>query len=329
MADPRTFVVESPQAGTRLDVYLAAQFPEFSRSRLKRLITSAGVTVDGVAANPAARLRAGSRVIVEPIADTPTELLAEAIPLDVVFEDDHLLVINKPPGLSVHPGAGRSRGTLANALIARLPVLREVGAALRPGIVHRLDRDTSGLLVVAKTPAALSALQRAVAARDVSRAYLALVCGDLPGEEGTIDAPIGRHPRHRTKMAVVAGGRAAITKYRVLERLGSATLVEARLVTGRTHQIRVHFSNAGHPVVGDAVYGRRCPLPPSVTPARQMLHAYRLAFHHPVTGRTVEFEAPLPADVEAVLTQLRAHSTRSGPAAEGSSRPARKARVRR
>lgn len=278
------------------------------------------MTVDGATVKPAIRLRAGSRITVEPIVAARNELVPEPIPLDVVFEDEHLLVLNKPPGLSVHPGAGRPRGTLANALIARLPALRAVGAVLRPGIVHRLDRDTSGLLIVAKTPPALAALQQAVAARDVSRAYLALVCGDLSSDEGTIDAPIGRHPRHRTKMAVMAGGRHAITRYRVVERLGSATLVEATLVTGRTHQIRVHFSHLGHPLVGDPVYGRRCPLPPSVTPARQMLHAYRLGFLHPRTGRRLHFEAPLPADFDAVLTQLRA---------EGSSRPARKARVRR
>ena len=307
------------------------------------MIDSGGVTIDGAPVKPAARLRAGSRITVEAVASPPDDLVPEAIPLEIVYEDAHLLVLNKPPGLSVHPGAGRPRGTLANALIARLPALRGVGAVLRPGIVHRLDRDTSGLLVVAKTPETLAALQQAVAAREVARAYLALVCGSVRTDEGTIDAPIGRHPRRRTKMAVVAGGRAAITHYRVVERLGHATLVEARLVTGRTHQIRVHFSVLGHPVVGDPVYGRRCRLPSTVTPARQMLHAYRLAFRHPATGRQLEFETALPEDFAGVLAQLRVPDERSGNVgrtresdgrgrpgrAEGSSARARKARVRR
>jgi 23S rRNA pseudouridine1911/1915/1917 synthase len=300
-------------------VFLSAQLPDFSRSHIKTLIESGAVTLGGAAVKPAARLRAGDEVHVEVPEPAPQDLAAEAIPLDVVFEDEDLLVINKPPGLTVHPGAGRSGGTLANALIARLPSMRGVGPAQRPGIVHRLDRDTSGLLVVAKHAAALAALQRAVAAREVVRRYLGLVSGHLPQDEGTIDAPIGRHPRRRTKMAVVPGGRAAVTRYRVVQRVGGATLVEARLVTGRTHQIRVHFAHLGHPVLGDRVYaGRRTP-PGGLTMARQMLHAYRLAFRHPVTGAPLEFESPLPEDFAGVLAQLRA---------EGSSAPARKPRPR-
>jgi 23S rRNA pseudouridine1911/1915/1917 synthase len=312
--------VSATAAGQRADVFLAAHLPALSRSRVKSLIESGAVTIAGAAVKPAARLRAGDLVLVELPQPAPERLAAEAIPLDVVFEDGDLLVLNKPPGLTVHPGAGRAGGTLANALIARIPSMRGVGAADRPGIVHRLDRETSGLLIVAKRAPILDALQRAVAARDVSRRYLALVAGRLAQDEGTIDAPIGRHPRRRTKMAVVTGGRAAVTRYRVVERLAGATLVEAGLITGRTHQIRVHFAHLGHPVIGDQVYGGRR-MPPGSPPAsRQMLHAYRLAFRHPGTGAPMEFEAPLPEDFAGVLAHLRA---------EGSSAPARKPRTRR
>jgi 23S rRNA pseudouridine1911/1915/1917 synthase len=317
MAERRSYLVDSAQAGQRVDVFLSEHLPGLSRSRIKSLIESGEVTLGGAAVKPAARLRAGDEVLVELPEPGPQELAAEAIPLDVVFEDEDLLVINKPPGLTVHPGAGRTGGTLANALLARLPSMRGVGPAQRPGIVHRLDRETSGLLVVAKHAAALAALQRAVAARAVARRYLALVSGDLAADEGTIEAPIGRHPRHRTKMAVVPGGRAAVTHYRVVERVGGATLVEARLVTGRTHQIRVHFAHLGHPVLGDRVYGGRRTPPGGRTVVRQLLHAYRLAFRHPATGAPLEFESPLPEDFAGVLAQLRA---------EGSSAPARKPR---
>jgi 23S rRNA pseudouridine1911/1915/1917 synthase len=257
--------------------------------------------------------------VVDVPAPAGAELVAEAFPLHIVFEDEYLLVLNKPPGLTVHPGAGRVSGTLANALVAHLPAVRGVGPPLRPGIVHRLDRDTSGLLVVAKTPAALRALQQAVASHTVERRYLALVHGAVRPDEGTIDAPIGRHPRRRTKMAVVAGARHAVTHYRVVERFAWGTLVDARLLTGRTHQIRVHFASQGHPVVGDAVYGGRR-LRGGPDASRQLLHAYRLAFEHPFTGAKLEFDAPLPDDFAAVLTWMRA---------EGSSSTARKPRSRR
>ncbi|MGH2347940.1 MAG: RluA family pseudouridine synthase [bacterium] len=329
LPDPRTFtsLVESVHAGQRADVFLSAQLPGFSRSRIKSLIDAGAVTIAGSAAKPSTRLRAGERIVVELPEPAPEELVAEAVPLDVIFEDEDLLVINKPPGLAVHPGAGRSGGTLANALIARLPSMRGVGPAQRPGIVHRLDRDTSGLMVVAKHAVALDALQRAVAAREVTRRYLALLSGRLSRDEGTIDAPIGRHPRHRTKMAVVTDGRTAVTRYRVVERLEGATLVEARLVTGRTHQIRVHFAHLGYPVVGDRVYGGRRGPPGGLTAARQMLHAYRLAFRHPTSGAPLEFSSPLPEDFARVLASLRlprGAERRGG--AEGSSGPARKPR---
>jgi len=311
--------VDASAAGQRADVFTSAQLPTLSRSRIKSLIAAGAVTIAGAAVKPASRLRAGDEVVVELPRPVVEPLVAESLPLDVVFEDEDLLVINKPPGLTVHPGAGRAGGTLANALIARIPSMRGVGAADRPGIVHRLDRETSGLLVVAKRATVLDALQRAVAARDVSRRYLALVSGHVKQDEGTIDAPIGRHPRHRTKMAVVSGGRAAVTRYRVLERLAAATLIEASLVTGRTHQIRVHFAHLGHPVIGDQVYGGRRTRPGSLPVGRQILHAYRLAFRHPTTGAPMEFEAPLPEDFVRTLAQLRA---------EGSSESARKPRRR-
>jgi len=216
--------------------------------------------------------------------------------------DADLLVVNKPPGLVVHPGPGHPAGTLVNAILARVPDLAGIGGVLRPGIVHRLDKDTSGLLVVAKNEATLRALQAAVKARAVVRRYLALVHGRVVPAEGTIEAPIARHPRQRQQMAVVAGGRAAVTRYRVVEQFAAAALVEATLLTGRTHQIRVHFAHIGHPVVGDHVYGRRRE---TWGMNRQALHAYRLVFAHPRTGISVEVESPLPEDMAAALDCLR------------------------
>jgi len=233
----------------------------------------------------------------------PATVAPEDISLPVVFEDEHLLVINKPPALTVHPGAGRPSGTLVNAVLARVPGLARVGSRQRPGIVHRLDKDTTGLLVVAKTSVAYASLSSQVARRTVNRTYLALVHGVLPHEERTITAPIGRHPRHRTRMAVVPRGREAITRYRVLERLARYTLVEAHLVTGRTHQIRVHFAHIGHPVAGDPVYAGR---PDELGIGRQALHAHRLQFLHPASGKEMAFEAPPPADFTAAVERARA-----------------------
>lgn len=254
-------------------------------------------------------MRRGQRVeiIIPPRA--PVALTPQDIPFEIVHEDDAILVINKPAGLTVHPGAGRASGTLVNAIASRVPQLLTMGGGLRPGIVHRLDKDTSGLLVVAKTEGALRALQQQVSARTVRRTYLALAHGIVPAVEGTIDAPIGRHPRHRTRMAVVPRGRAAITRYRVLERLPDATLIEANLVTGRTHQIRVHFAHLGHPIVGDPVYGGRRGDPGI---GRQALHAFRLQFHHPVSGREMAFEAAPPPDFTDAVARARAGSPDAG-----------------
>jgi len=251
---------------------------------------------------PSYRVRAGDQIVVEIPPAHPVELRPEPIPLEIVYEDGDLLVVNKPAGLVVHPGAGRPTGTLVHALLAHCPDLPGIGGEVRPGIVHRLDKDTSGLLVVAKTDAALRSLQAQIQARRAGRDYLALVHGAVAVGEGTIDAPVGRHPRHRTRMAVVASGRRAVTRYRVVERFADATLLELRLQTGRTHQIRVHCASIGHPIVGDRVYGRR-PNPWGLR--RQALHAFRLTFVHPTTGAEMSFVAPLPADIEAALGRLR------------------------
>jgi 23S rRNA pseudouridine1911/1915/1917 synthase len=259
--------------------------------------------VDGRPAKPAARLRPGQRVEITVPPRAEGSLTPQPLPLDIVYEDADLLVINKPPGLVVHPGAGRPAGTLANAIAARAPEVLQLGGGLRPGIVHRLDKDTSGLLVVARTEAALRDLRQQVAARAVRRVYLALVVGRLAHEEGTIEAPIGRDPRRRTRMAVVRGGRPAATRYRVLERMAGHTLLEAHLITGRTHQIRVHFAHLGHPVAGDPVYGGRRG---GLGLARQALHAWRLAFRHPRSGAELSFEAPPPPDFTAALERARA-----------------------
>ncbi len=298
-----TFFVDAARAGVRLDAFLARHLPAVSRARVKVLIDSGCVTLDGRSTKPAVRVHRGQRIDVDVPPPAPSAVTPEPIPLDVIYEDSELLVINKPAGLVVHPGAGRSGGTLVNALIARVPDLQGIGGMMRPGIVHRLDKDTSGLLVVAKTSAALSSLQDQVASRRVVRRYLVLVYGILPHKEGTIQAPIGRHPRRRTMMAVVPRGREAITRYRVVERFAQYTLVEAQLVTGRTHQIRVHFTHLGHPVVGDPVYAKR---PNDLGMGRQALHAYQLQFRQPVTGQQLAFEAPLPHDLAAALAHLRA-----------------------
>jgi len=297
-----TYFVDEAHSGTRLDAFLTRHLPALSRSRIKTLIDAGGVTLDGVRAKPASTVRRGQRVEIIVPPRPRGALQPETIPLDILYEDDHLMVVNKPAGLTVHPGAGRTRGTLANAIIARVPQLAGVGDPNRPGIVHRLDKDTSGALVVAKTPEIQTALQSQVADRVVSRRYLALVRGDVQQEEGTIAARIGRHPRRRTKMAVRPDGREAVTRYRVRERFPGFTLIEAGLVTGRTHQIRVHFAHLGHPVVGDTQYGRGRE---TLGLTRQALHAWRLEFTHPQTGKVLSFEAPLPVDLAQVLERLR------------------------
>ncbi|MGQ0548064.1 MAG: RluA family pseudouridine synthase [Armatimonadota bacterium] len=320
-------MVEGPDEGRRLDAYLAARLPELSRTRLQGLIAAGHVVLGGRPVRPAGgsrtarvrpsdRLRAGDHLDIEipPLPAASAALQPEAIPLTVVYEDDALLVVDKPAGMTVHPGAGRTSGTLVHAVLAHCPDLPRIGGADRPGIVHRLDKDTSGLLVVAKTEVAGRGLQAQIQSRRARREYLALVHGRLRRPSGVIDAPIGRDPRHRTRMAVVASGRHAVTHYRVAETFEDATLLEVRLDTGRTHQIRVHLAHLGHPVVADPVYGRR-PNPWGMR--RQALHARTLAFTHPISGAALTFRAPLPADFEEVLRALRAAPERGRPATGG------------
>ncbi len=314
-ADALRLAVPDACAGLRLDQVLAKLLPEYSRSRLQEWITGQQVKVDGAFATTRQKVWGGEKLEVLPQAH-PSEQphQAEDIALDIVYEDDALLVINKPVGLVVHPGSGNWEGTLLNALLHHAPQLADVP---RAGIVHRLDKDTSGLLVVAKTLTAQTALVRQLEARSVQREYLALVYGEFP-RAGKVDAPIGRHPAQRVKMAVVESGKPAVTHYQI-ERIfttastGSGqgcTLLRCRLETGRTHQIRVHLAHIGHPLVGDSVYLKG---PQKCMPQlrallagfpRQALHATRLALVHPVNGEMMEWHAPLPADMTRLLQQI-------------------------
>jgi 23S rRNA pseudouridine1911/1915/1917 synthase len=285
-------------AGQRLDAALARALPQFSRSRLRAWIDAGRVRVDGAPADATRKVRGGEEIVVEATPEpAATAFAPEPIALAVVYEDAALLVVDKPAGLVVHPGSGNWDGTLLNALLHRAP---ELAAIPRAGIVHRLDKDTSGLLVVARTLTAQTALVRQLAARTVRREYAALAAGDV-ARGGTVDAPIGRHPTRRTSMAVVAGGRPARTHYEVVERYGTATLLACRLETGRTHQIRVHLASIGHPLVGDPAYGRKS----GPAFARQALHAARLGLEHPVSGAAMAWSSPLPADFAALLATLR------------------------
>lgn len=296
-------------AGMRLDQALSRLLSEYSRSRLQAWIRDGAVTVDGRPASPKDKVWGGEQLVVAPQLQGPENAFAaQAIPLDILYEDEALLVINKPPGLVVHPGSGNWEGTLLNALLHHAPQLAHVP---RAGIVHRLDKDTSGLLVVAKTLTAQTDLVRQLQARTVGREYLALVQGRVSAD-GKVDAPVGRHPVQRTKMAVVESGKPAVTHYAVLERFRHYTLVRCRLETGRTHQIRVHMQSIGHPLVGDPVYGSKAKALPAQDRAaiqafgRQALHAARLRLVHPATGETLSWEAPVPDDMTTLLTALRA-----------------------
>ena len=285
-------------AGLRLDQALARLLPAHSRSRLRTWIDAGNVTLSGNILEAKQRLAAGERVLVIPLPEPQTAALKpQQISLSIVYEDEALMVIDKPPGLVVHPGSGNWSGTLANALLHHSPALASVP---RAGIVHRLDKDTSGLLVVAKTEIARTDLVRQLQARSVRREYLALATGDIAGR-GTVDAPIGRHPVKRTSMAVVGSGKQALTRYEVRERFGDCTLLACRLETGRTHQIRVHLASIRHPLVGDPAYGRRGGIPFP----RQALHAWRLGLVHPATRKPMHWESPLPADFAGLLAALR------------------------
>ena len=302
-------IVDAADAGRRLDRWLADRRPELSRAKLQRLIETGRVTVGGVIRKPSYRLRSGEDVVVEVPPPEPQELAPEALPLEIVYEDEAVLVVNKPAGMVVHPGAGQATGTLAAAVLAHAPETAGVGGQRRPGIVHRLDKGTSGLLVVVKTRLAYDSLTSQFAERTASRRYLAVVHGKVSRAEGVIDAPIGRHPQDRVRMAVrpAGQGKRAVTRYRVLERFerAGATYLEARLETGRTHQIRVHLAAQGHPVIGDETYRPRSVKRLDFDLDGLALHAAELAFVHPVSGGRVTFSAPLPQRMERLLSHLR------------------------
>jgi 23S rRNA pseudouridine1911/1915/1917 synthase len=290
------FHVTADTAGARLDQFLTTAAPGFSRARIQDLIKTGHITLNGSTAKSSTRVRAGDAVCLDEPPPTPTETLPEAIALDVLYEDNDLIVINKPAGLVVHPAAGNWSGTLVNALLHHCRALSGIGGEQRPGIVHRLDKETSGCLVAAKNDAAHQSLVRQFAGREISKIYLALVAGKLARPGGVIETAIGRHPIQRKKMAVLPEGRGrnARTTYRLLQELPVGSLVECTLHTGRTHQIRVHLKHLGHPLLGDELYGRRGQF------TRQMLHAWRLGFSHPKSGQRLNFESPIPPDfVEA------------------------------
>jgi 23S rRNA pseudouridine1911/1915/1917 synthase len=311
----QTHVLDLPPsaAGMRLDQALAAALPQYSRARLQRWIRAGAVRANGQPVRARDRVQGGERLIVEAEFAPDLSVAPEALPLDILHEDAALLVLNKPPGLVVHPGAGNREHTLQNALLAHDPLLARVP---RAGLVHRLDKDTSGVLVVARTPEVHTCLVAALAARAVCREYLALCLGEPTGG-GRIDEPIGRHRSARTRMAVRGDGREAVTHFRIEERFRSHTLLRVQLETGRTHQIRVHLAHIGFPIVGDPVYGGRMRQLAGGAPAlkaalqtfrRQALHAQRLQLTHPASARARSFEAPMPADLVSLLRLLRADS---------------------
>ncbi|MCS6883513.1 MAG: RluA family pseudouridine synthase [Oscillochloridaceae bacterium] len=312
MSEEETITLYSApdDAGDRLDRFVARAAPGLSRSYVQQLIAEGRVTVNGRIARASHLLRGGERILVTVPPPQPTTLEPEAIPLKIVYEDADVVVVDKPAGMVVHPAPGHVSGTLANALLARYPEMR-LNGGIRPGIVHRLDQDTSGLLVVARNDRAMQMLTEQQRARTMLKLYLTVVEGHFKEPEGTIDAPIGRHPTDRLRMTVTPGGRPARTHYRVLEELGKYSLLEARLETGRTHQIRVHMLHRNKPVLGDPTYGGRKPRP-TFGLTRQFLHAHRLGFYHPADGTWREFVSPLPPDLEAALERLRAAARTAG-----------------
>jgi 23S rRNA pseudouridine1911/1915/1917 synthase len=314
-------------ASERLDRFLTRQLPAHSRAYLQHLIEQGQILVDGRATKPGYRLRAGDRISVHLPPPKPSGILPESISLDVLYEDAHLLVVDKPAGMVVHPTPDNTSGTLVNALLAHCPTLSGIGGVERPGIVHRLDKDTSGAIVVAKDDVTHRGLARQFAERRIKKVYVAIARGEIGDAEGVIDAAVGRHPVYRQKMSThTRAGREAVTEFRVLERFGPYTFVELRPRTGRTHQIRVHMAALGHPLLGDPSYGRyrkelgRSPLAQRLAWfQRQALHAWILGFLHPVSGVWVECCAPLPAEMARLLTMLRREGDLAKPAAPSGS----------
>ncbi len=305
--DLKRLTVDASAAGSRLDRWLAERVPELSRARVQALIDDGHVRVDGRARKASHRVGRGETVDVEIPPPAPETLVPEPIALTIVFEDDTVLVVDKPVGMVMHPGAGHATGTLAAAVLAHAPGTAGVGGPRRPGVVHRLDKDTSGLLVIAKTAAAYESLTAQLVARTVTRRYRAIVHGRVTAASGVVDTPIGRHPRDRVRMAVLPRGRGkrAVTRFEVLERFRPFTDLAVRLETGRTHQIRVHMASLGHPVAGDHVYGGRPARAPLPVPFEGLaLHAAALAFVHPVTRRPMEFASGLPPRMARLLSHL-------------------------
>jgi 23S rRNA pseudouridine1911/1915/1917 synthase len=312
--------VVQEDAGMRLDAYISRQVTDCTRSHAAQLIRQGCIQVDGVFTKPSHKIKTSEQITIDIPPPEPVELVPEAMPLDILFEDAHLIVINKPPGLVVHPAAGHPSGTLVNGILHHCPDLEGIGGEIRPGIVHRLDKDTSGAIVVAKTSHALAGLAEQFRARQVVKRYLALVHGIPTDESGAIDLPVGRHPVDRKKMSTRnPQGRGALTLWRIKERFQGTALLEVELKTGRTHQIRVHCQSMGHPLVGDRVYGHRKPrtvlsrYPAAIrkilgAPQRQLLHAAHLEFSHPATSDHVTIDAKMPPDMVSMLDQLRSYS---------------------
>lgn len=301
-------IVPESEAGVRLDVWIGSRVPGLSRSRIQALIEQGHILLNAEPAKAHRKTRAGDHLRIAPPPPADAAPIPQPIPLDILYQDADILAINKPAGLVIHPSAGHADGTLVNALLHWCPGLAGIGGERRPGIAHRLDKDTSGVLIVAKNELALNSLAAQFANREVRKEYLALVWGALSPPSGRIETRIGRHKTDRKRMAVVSGpaGREAITNYETVEKLGAVSLVRLRIETGRTHQIRVHMASAGHPVVGDAKYSRKSARDLPERPARQMLHAERIAFRHPATGAPAAFTAPLPEDMRALIAALRA-----------------------
>jgi 23S rRNA pseudouridine1911/1915/1917 synthase len=307
MSEEELIQIQADRPAPRLDQLLARLLPDLSRSQVQKLIRRGRVLLSGQPARPGSKVQSGQIITLSLPASAASPLRPETVPLDIIFEDDDLIVVNKPAGMVVHPAHGHRHGTLVNALLARYPDLAalagaEADSAERPGIVHRLDRDTSGLMIVARTPEALHHVRRQFKARTVAKIYLALVFGRPPTPQGIIDVPLGRDPRHPQKFAPRPDGKPARTHYRLLEDFGQTSLLEIGLETGRTHQIRVHLVWLKCPVAGDTVYGRK---KNALGLNRPFLHAWQLRFDHPGSGERLELEAPLDDDLQAVLAHLR------------------------
>jgi 23S rRNA pseudouridine1911/1915/1917 synthase len=302
MTEAQIISLEVKESGERLDKAISAAAPDLSRAAIQKLIKSGEATVNDQPSKPGYRVETGDRIVVRVPDETPPKIEPEPIALEIIYEDEHVVAVNKPAGMVVHPAYGHRSGTLVNALLSRYPEIADVGGLERAGIVHRLDKETSGLLLVARSETVHSDLQRQFKRRQVQKTYLALVEDHPSPREGIIEAPIGRDKRQRKQMAVVKSGRQARTAYHVIEKFREHSLVELEPETGRTHQIRVHLAWLGNPIVGDPVYGYRRQ---RLLQHRHFLHAHKLAFAHPVTGEPMSLTAPLPADLTDLLRKLR------------------------